>query len=400
MNLLGLVGRELSHRKGQAVSGLLAIVLGVAVIVALRSVTRVSEIAVATKLDNLGANILVLPQGTSVDDYRSADIDAPTLPEAYVERIVASTLPGVDNLSPKLTRRMELAGQKLVVTGILPSNEIASKPVWQLDGLSGGAGHTCSKDAGAYVNPRLKRKAVGSLAETACLVGAAAATRLKVEKGGSIDLMGTALKVEAVLPETGTVDDDRVFVHLRTMQRVTSTKGQISSIEIMGCCNAITDGLLGKLRNVLPDTKITTVQQIVATQIETNALVKKVSFAFLWVVLVVGGLSIGNSIWANVNQRRRELGILRLLGTPRRGIYGLLLGKAAILGVLGGFLGWVIGTIAGSTLGADITGLEVRPVGSLLGTSLLVAVGTALLGAFLPAHLASRIEPQADLGET
>ncbi len=400
MNLLGLVRRELSHRKGQAVSGLLAIVLGVAVIVALRSVTRVSEIAVATKLDNLGANILVLPQGTSVDDYRSADIDAPTLPEAYVERIVASTLPGVDNLSPKLTRRMEVGGQKLVVTGILPSNELASKPVWQLDGLSGGAGHTCSKDAGAYVNPRLKRKAVGSLAETACLVGAAAAARLKVEKGGVVDLLGTPLKVEAVLPETGTVDDDRVFVHLRAMQRLTSTKGQVSSIEIMGCCNAITDGLLGKLRNVLPDTKITTVQQIVATQIETNALVKKVSFAFLWVVLVVGGLSIGNSIWANVNQRRRELGILRLLGTPRGGIYGLLLGKAAILGVLGGFLGWVIGTIAGSTLGADITGLEVRPVASLLGTSLLVAVGTALLGAFLPAHLASRIEPQADLGET
>jgi putative ABC transport system permease protein len=400
MNLLGLVRRELSHRKGQAVSGLLAIVLGVAVIVALRSVTRVSEIAVATKLDNLGANILVLPQGTSVDDYRSADIDAPTLPEAYVERIVASTLPGVDNLSPKLTRRMELGGQKLVVTGILPSNEIASKPVWQLDGLAGGASHTCSKDAGAYVNPRLQRKAVGSLDEKECLVGAAAAERLKVTKGGTVDLLGTALVVEAVLPETGTVDDDRVFVHLRTMQRVTSTKDQVSSIEIMGCCNAITDGLLGKLRNVLPDTKITTVQQIVATQIETNALVKKVSFAFLWVVLVVGGLSIGNSIWANVNQRRRELGILRLLGTPRGGIYGLLLGKAAILGVLGGFLGWVIGTIAGSTLGADITGLEVRPVGSLLGTSLLVAVGTALLGAFLPAHLASRIEPQADLGET
>ena len=400
MNLFGLVRRELSHRKGQAVSGLLAIVLGVAVIVALRSVTRVSEIAVATKLDNLGANILVLPIGTSVDDYRSADIDAATLPEEYVERIVASTLPGVDNLSPKLTRRMEIGGHKLVVTGILPTNEIASKPVWQLDALSGGAVHSCSKDAGAYVNPRLKRKAVGSLDEKECLVGAAAAERLKVARGATVDLGGTPLKIAAVIPETGTVDDDRVFVHLRTMQRLTETKGKVSSIEIMGCCNAITDGLLGKLRNVLPDTKITTVQQIVATQIETNALVKKVSFAFLWVVLVVGGLSIGNSIWANVNQRRRELGILRLLGTPRRGIYGLLLGKAAILGVLGGFLGWVIGTIAGSTLGADITGLEVRPVGSLLGTSLLVAVGTALLGAFLPAHLASRIEPQADLGET
>jgi putative ABC transport system permease protein len=400
MNLFGLVRRELSHRKGQAVSGLLAIILGVAVIVALRSVTRVSEIAVATKLDNLGANILVLPIGTSVDDYRSADIDAATLPEEYVERIVASTLPGVDNLSPKLTRRMEIGGHKLVVTGILPTNEIASKPVWQLDALSGGATHDCSKDAGAYVNPRLKRKAVGSLDEKECLVGSAAAERLKVVKGETVDLGGTSLKVEAVIPETGTVDDDRVFVHLRTMQRLTETKGKVSSIEIMGCCNAITDGLLGKLRNVLPDTKITTVQQIVATQIETNALVKKVSFAFLWVVLVVGGLSIGNSVWANVNQRRREIGILRLLGTPRAGIYGLMLGRAAILGLVGGVAGWCIGSIAGSTLGADITGLRVGPVASLLWTSLLVAVGTAVLGAFLPALLASRIEPQADLGET
>ena len=400
MNLFGLVRRELSHRKGQAVSGLLAIVLGVAVIVALRSVTRVSEIAVATKLDNLGANILVLPIGTSVDDYRSADIDAATLPEEYVERIVASTLPGVDNLSPKLTRRMEVGGHRLVVTGILPTNEIASKPVWQLDALSGGAAHSCGKDAGAYVNPRLKRSALGSLDEKECLVGSVAAERLRVEKGARVDLGGALLKVEAVIPETGTVDDDRIFVHLRTMQRLTATSGKVSSIEIMGCCNAITDGLLGKLRNILPDTKITTVQQIVATQIETNALVKEVSFAFLWVVLVVGGLSIGNSIWANVNQRRREIGILRLLGTPRRGIYALLLGKAAFLGAVGGFLGWVIGTVAGSTLGADITGLEVRPVGALLASSLLVAVGTSLLGAFLPAHLASRIEPLADLGET
>ena len=47
---------------------------------------------------------------------------------------------------------------------------------------------------------------------------------------------------------------------------------QISAIEIMGCCNAITDGLLGKLRNILPDTKVITINQIVSTQIKTNKL--------------------------------------------------------------------------------------------------------------------------------
>jgi hypothetical protein len=37
--------------------------IGIAVIVAIRSIATVSEQAVAIKLDNLGANILVLPLG-------------------------------------------------------------------------------------------------------------------------------------------------------------------------------------------------------------------------------------------------------------------------------------------------------------------------------------------------
>ncbi|MFA5783107.1 MAG: hypothetical protein WC868_12645, partial [Bacteroidales bacterium] len=104
MNLYKIVLLEMRQRKSQLISGILAITLGIGIIVGIRSISLVSEKAVAINLDNLGANILVLPQGASVDNYYSADIDAPTLSEDYVERIVTSTLPGVDNLSPKLTR--------------------------------------------------------------------------------------------------------------------------------------------------------------------------------------------------------------------------------------------------------------------------------------------------------
>jgi len=84
---------------------------------------------VARKLDLLGANILVLPQGATVDDYYSADVDSPTFPEEYVERIVASMIPGVDNMSPKLSRRIEVEGSSVILTGILPASELASKPI-------------------------------------------------------------------------------------------------------------------------------------------------------------------------------------------------------------------------------------------------------------------------------
>ncbi|MHC5074315.1 MAG: ABC transporter permease, partial [Planctomycetota bacterium] len=399
MNIYSLVWQELWHRKSQLISGLLAITLGIGVIVGIRSVAVVSEKAVAVNLDNLGANILVLPQGASVDDYYTADIDAPTVPEGYVERIVTSTLPGLDNLSPKLTRRVRVGEHNIVLTGILPASEIASKPIWQTTGLIGDdLQATCSltnpaNQSSGFEDERLQRKSVDALGLHDCLVGSAAAKRLGLAEGSKVKIENSEFLVAKVLPETGIVDDDRIFAHLHTVQDLLGTGHQISAIEIMGCCNAISDGLLGKLRNILPDTRITTIGQIVSTQIETNRMMNKVSLIFLIIILFVGGISIGNFMWANVNERKKEIGILLMIGTPKSSIYTMLLAKATILGLVGGVLGYAIGTIAGVILGPQLAGIMVRPVPVFLVWSIVLSIVIAILGSLLPAYLAAKIEP-------
>ena len=399
MNIYSLVWQELWHRKSQLISGLLAITLGIGVIVGIRSVAVVSEKAVAVNLDNLGANILVLPQGASVDDYYTADIDAPTFPEDYVERIVTSTLPGLDNLSPKMTRRVKIGEYSIVLTGILPASEIASKPIWQTAGLIGNdLQTTCAltnplNQSQGFEDERLQRKSIDSLGLHDCLVGSAAAMRLGLSEGSKIKIKNSEFLVAKVLPETGIVDDDRIFAHLHTVQDLLGTGHQISAIEIMGCCNAISDGLLSKLRNILPDTRITTIGQIVSTQIETNRLMNKVSLIFLVIILFVGGISIGNFMWANVNERKKEIGILLMIGTPKSSIYTMLLVKATILGLVGGVLGYAIGTIAGVILGPQLAGIMVRPVPVFLVWSILLSIVIAIFGSLLPAYLAAKIEP-------
>jgi len=399
MNIYSLVWQELWHRKSQLISGLLAITLGIGVIVGIRSVAVVSEKAVAVNLDNLGANILVLPQGASVDDYYTADIDAPTFPEDYVERIVTSTLPGLDNLSPKMTRRVKIGEYSIVLTGILPASEIASKPIWQTAGLIGNdLQATCAltnplNQSRGFEDERLQRKSIDSLGLHDCLVGSAAAMRLGLSEGSKIKIKNSEFLVAKVLPETGIVDDDRIFAHLHTVQDLLGISHQISAIEIMGCCNAISDGLLSKLRNILPDTRITTIGQIVSTQIETNRLMNKVSLIFLVIILFVGGISIGNFMWANVNERKKEIGILLMIGTPKSSIYTMLLVKATILGLVGGVLGYVIGTIAGVILGPQLAGIMVRPVPVFLVWSVLLSTIISILGSLLPAYLAAKIEP-------
>ncbi len=103
MRKFDIILKELSERKSQLVTSFIAIMLGITVIVGIKTVTFYSEKAVASELDNLGANVLVLPKSATVSDYYSADFVNAELPESYVDTITASGLQGVDNLSPKLT---------------------------------------------------------------------------------------------------------------------------------------------------------------------------------------------------------------------------------------------------------------------------------------------------------
>ena len=296
MTISKLVLIELWKRKTQLISGLLAITLGIAVIVAIQSVSVVSEQNVARNLDNLGANILVLPQAASIDDYYTSDIDAPTLPMDYVERILTSTIAGVDNMSPKLTRRVKVGGQSVVLTGILPKSDIASKPLWQSSGLLGTAlKAACAPTQSAnqshgLEDKKLQRKAIDTLYSEDCLAGSQVAKRLKLTANWRIKIIGKEFKVVKILSETGTVDDDRIFANLQDVQKLLKLENQVSAIEIMGCCNAISEGLLGQLRNILPDTRVTTIGQIVSTQIETNQLMKKVTLVMLIIIFFVGGI--------------------------------------------------------------------------------------------------------------
>ncbi len=405
MNIRKLVWLEFKQHKSQLISGLLAITLGIAVIVGIRSISVVSEKAVAVNLDNLGANILVLPQASNVDNYYAADIDAPTMPEEYVDRIVSSNLEGVDNLSPKLTRRVKVGTENVVLTGILPKNEITSKPMWQQSGLLGNdlkascAPSNAVNQSNGYEDEKLQRKVIDSLGADECLLGSTISRKLKLVDGSSVIILGETFKVSRVLNETGTVDDDRIFIHLHKAQELLKIPNQVSAIEIMGCCNAISDGLLSKLRNVLPDTRITTIGQIVATQIQTNKMMNKVSLIFLIIIIFVGGISIGNFMWANINERRKEIGMLRMIGFNKATIYQMILAKAFVLGIIGGIIGYILGTAAGVWLGPELAGLPVQPIPSLILISLCISIGVSLLGSILPAYLAGRIDPFKNMQE-
>ena len=406
MQLRKLVWREAFERKNQLATSFFAIFLGIAAIVSIKSITFYSEKAVARELDALGANILVLPKSASVQDYYSADMQDDDFPEEYVGVLTMSDLQGLDNLSPKLSIPIEVRGKKVTLTGILPKSEFQVKAMWAGAGVFLRPAEGCGSVAvvpDAFKPPvqetLMRKRVIDDLGDNEALIGAEVAAQLSTREGDEVDALGKKFRVTAVLPQTGTVDDSRIFAHLHTVQELTGKGHVLNAIEIVGCCNAIAGGLVQKINKLLPDAKVVTVTQVVDTQIKTNRMMARLSLVFLGIIVLVGGASIANYMYANVFERRREIGSLMALGAGSGLILRMFLLKALLLGFAGGVAGYVLGTVLAVTLGPRVAGIIVMPMPILLVWAVGISVLIALAASYLPARRAALLDPCATLQE-
>ncbi|QDU62961.1 Macrolide export ATP-binding/permease protein MacB [Planctomycetes bacterium Pan216] len=404
MNLRTLVWRELFERKSQMVTVFVGILLGITTVVAIKTITHYSEKAVARELDTLGANVLVLPKSVSLQDYYAADMHEQYIPEEYVLRLTMSNLHGVDNLSPKLCVPVELDGRRYTLTGILPKSEFSAKAAWAGAGIFTrpiGCGAIDVGDSPEHDDKRslVRNRVIETLERHETLIGADAAQALGLADGDSVELLGQPFSVVAVLPTTGTVDDSRIFAHLHTVQELSEHGQVVNCIEIVGCCKEISAGLVDKIDDLLPEAKVVTVAQVVATQAKINQLMERLSLIFLAIIVVVGGAGIANYMYANVSQRRREIGTLMALGAESSFILPLFLSKACLLGAFGGVAGFGIGTILAVTVGPKLAGVPVFPMPTLALWAVVLSVGIALASSYFPARSAARLDPCATFQE-
>jgi len=406
MHLRKLVWREMFERKNQLVTSFLAILLGIAVVVSIKNITFYSEKAVAAQLEALGANVLILPKSVSLQDYYSADMQNDEFPEEYVQRLAMSDLQGLDNLSPKLSLPVKLKERSFTLTGILPKSEFQAKAMWAGAGIFSRPAEGCGTVAdvpGAFrptaKETLVRQRVVEDLGDTEALIGADVAVLLGLKEGDRLDVLGHTFTVTAVLPQTGTVDDSRIFAHLHTVQEMAGKGPVINAIEIVGCCKEISGGLVQKINRLLPEAKVVTVTQVVDTQVKTNGMMARLSLIFLGIIVLVGGASIANYMFANVYERRREIGTLMALGAGSTVILKMFLLKALLLGLAGGICGYLLGTVLAVLLGPRLAGIPVLPMPMLVLWALGISVVIALAASYFPARRAARLDPCATLQE-
>lgn len=113
--------------------------------------------------------------------------------------------------------------------------------------------------------------------------------------------------------------------------------------------------------------------------------------------LVVAAVSIFNVMMMSVNERIREIGILKSIGVKRREISRMFLYEAAILGFIGSVIGGILSLLGGGVLIMlvlqDLSFFFTAPVLLNVVWGMLVGTGVCVLSGVYPAWKASKLSP-------
>ncbi|MGW4117836.1 FtsX-like permease family protein [Nocardia sp. NPDC004711] len=154
--------------------------------------------------------------------------------------------------------------------------------------------------------------------------------------------------------------------------------------------------VMAAVRAAVPaDTHVSTGRDAVTAISSSVRQGTSISAAILWIVVVVSAVALLNTLMLSVLDRRRELGVLRAMGTSRRFLLRTVLTEATGIGVTGAALGLAIGSavhyLATIALGHAIA-MDIRYQPSpLLVAYAAIALGLSLLGAIPPALRAARL---------
>lgn len=130
--------------------------------------------------------------------------------------------------------------------------------------------------------------------------------------------------------------------------------------------------------------------------------VDRILVAMAGVVMVSSGIAVMLALYNSMEQRRRQIAILRVLGCSRPRVFGLVITESALLGLLGAAAGIILAVVGGllvSTIIEARLGLVIEPGLSPRWTVGITAVTVALasLAGVIPAIMAYRTSVSKNL---
>ena len=227
------------------------------------------------------------------------------------------------------------------------------------------------------------------------ILGRKALEGMKTQIGEVIRLGEVGFRVVGVY-ETGiSYEESAGVMSLRDAQELTGKPRQVTFYGIKVKDPAQAEAIQKQLEAALPDMSI-----LMASTFAENLPDMKSMNVMMWgiglLAIVVGGISMMNTMIMSVYERTREIGTLRAVGWRRRRVLGMVLKESVVLSLLGTFVGFVsaiafLWLMQFIPVWGDFMTITLSP--NLLSMTLIIALLLGAIGGVYPAWRASNLSP-------
>jgi len=375
MNILKLVSRNLFSRKGRFVFTLLGITIGMAAFVALLSLGSNMQSEVRQSAHSLGANLIITPENFCV--YNQVSILTGDAVSELLHYDTFEKIADIDGLTviPHLTQRAKVNDVSAVVVGILPEQTKAFRS-WEMND-------------GEYFT---------SQNENAIVVGRGQANILGLQVGDIIPIRGEDFTIKGILNTTRSNDDTILFMPISVIQRLYEKEGYVSYMSAKVDDMEKVEYYKAAIVDVA-SVNVATDEQILSSVLSIIGSVNVTLQLVAGVALIAAAFGIINTMMTAIYERRREIGIMRAMGSKASTIFKIFLLESGLYGLLGGVIGVIVG-IAVSVFAAPIiqgdallkgmeagANINVMLVVTAIGFSLMISIVSGLYPAWKAAKL-------------
>jgi putative ABC transport system permease protein len=353
----------------------------------------------------LGFNLVILPKDQNLADWYAEDFSTNYMPESYADTLAASNIVSVRHILPSLQQKIRWPERKRTIILMGTRGEVPN----------------------LHLSPQ--KPLIQPVPPGTIILGYELQRSMNIRVNDKLQLMGRTFTVKNCYPERGNKDDITAWINLKDAQQLLSKEGKVNAILALEClCTGNSLPAIRKeLASILPGTQVIERESRAVARAEARNQVaseaamtlekekrgrdilraerERMASVLVPVILLTCALWVALMAYINVRSRQEEIGILRTVGVSAKRIFMLFIWKHISIGVAGGFLGLILGSILVLFFADSDPVVPVWAVGSFpfwLGMGALAVIGAsalAVIAGWIPAMIASRQDPAAVLRE-
>jgi putative ABC transport system permease protein len=392
------------HSKIRSWLTILGIVIGVASVIAIMSIGSGMQQSMTNQLGGLGGDLLTLTAGSS----RGSSMFGPP----GEGREGGSSSASATDEQPELTKTDVQALKSIPEISLIDTQISGSVDVSYL-GKTGTVRLT-GVDQKVWSRITTSEVSEGRLLESTDQNVVVIGGRLSESYFGKVLGLNQMITIEGnVFRVVGILDDQStsIYMPINMGYQVLTDKdfGVYDSIIIKVTDETRLDEIINKTEKKLinvrhvtaktQDFSISSSAQMAATRSSMMTSMNNFLIAIAAVSLIVGAVGIANTMFTSVLEKTKEIGIMKAIGAKNRDIMTIFLMNAALIGLVGGFLGVIFGTILSAALPALMGETSMLTRGGTLVSvnsiiiSMSVSVVIGILAGIVPAYQGSKLKP-------